>query len=1103
MKALLQFRLYLSVIMIIICPHLCTSQIINTIAGNGTAGFSGDGAAATLASINNAGHVAIDASGNIFITDYNNNRIRKVNPAGIISTFAGTGVAGYSGDGGPAISARLNHPNVIAFDALGNIYFGDANNNVIRKISTSGIITTVAGTGVAGYSGDGGPAIAAKLGYLPSVVVDPSGNLIILDYSNNRVRKVDGAGIITTIVGTGIPGFSGDGGPAIAAKIHQPVYVTFDAAGNYYVVDQLNNRIRKVTTSGNISTVVGSGSTPGYSGDGGPATAALLHFPAAIAIDASGNMLICDAYNNVVRKVNTGGVISTFAGTGVTGYGGDGGPAIAATFNQCTGVTFDASGNIFISDFFNNRIREIVIGNHNPYFDSGNAPALYVCENAGPTPINSLLSISDTDIGQTETWTSILPPANGTLSGFAVTASSTGSTITPLGLTYTPLTGYSGSDSFKVAVSDGIASDTITIHITVTPLPNAGVISGPTNVCVSSSISLTNTATGGAWTSGSPSVANAGGGSGIVTGLTAGVTVITYSVTNLCGTATDTQNIVVNPLPNAGLISGPISVCVGSSISLTNTVTGGAWTSGSPSVANIGSSSGVVTGLTAGTTTISYSITNSCGTAVDTQNIVVLPLPNAGLISGPISVCVGSSISLTNTAAGGTWSSGSPSVANVGGSSGIVTGLTSGTAIISYSVTNSCGTAADTQNIAINSLPVAGTIAGPTNLCEGATISLSNTATSGVWNSSSTSTATITATGVLSGVTAGTCVISYSVTNICGTATDTQSVTVNALPNPGSITAPSSTLCHGSSVTLTNTITGGTWSSSNTSAATIDGVSGLASALSPGITTITYTTAPSATGCISATTFVLTVIADVALINSTVNELKCYGDHNGSINLSVLTGSGSYQYTWSNGNTTTSLTGLAAGSYSVIVKDLGTNCSDTQNFNLIMPQPIGITSTIKNAQCNSANGEISLVNISGGTSPFTYLWSTGATTTSISALSPGDFTVNITDNNQCASTFTLTVKEDSCYNINVHNVITPNGDGINDLWVIEGLSKYPGNSVQLFDKWGDIVFDKQSYNNDWGGGSLPDGTYFYLIKLNNPAMAGEANVMKGSLLIKR
>jgi sugar lactone lactonase YvrE len=317
----------------------------------------GDGGPATAAQLTTPYGVAID-SGNVYISDSGNNRIRRVDPAtGTITTFAGTGVAGSAGDGGPATAAQLNGPAGVVV-ASGSLYIADFTGNRVRRVDlATGTITTFAGTGVAGSGGDGGPATSAQLNSPRGLAVD-SGNLYIADSVNNRVRKVDLAtGTITTFAGTGVAGFSGDGGPATAAQLNGPAGVVV-ASGSLYIADFTGNRVRRVDlATGTITTFAGTG-VAGFSGDGGPAAAAQLNTPRFLAV-ASGNLYITDSGNHRVRKVDLAtGIITTFAGTGVAAFGGDGGPATAAQLNVPLGVAADA-GNLYIADVLNNRIRRI------------------------------------------------------------------------------------------------------------------------------------------------------------------------------------------------------------------------------------------------------------------------------------------------------------------------------------------------------------------------------------------------------------------------------------------------------------------------------------------------------------------------------------------------------------------------------------------------------------------------------------------------------------------------------------------------------------------------------------------------------------------------
>ena len=333
-----------------------TSGIVTTVAGNGTFGYTGDGGTATSAALAPYG-IASDSAGNLYIADAYDNRIRKVS-GGNITTVAGNGTFEYSGDVGPAASAQLNFPSGVAADAAGNLYIADTYNNAVRQVSTTGAITTVAGTGAFGYFGDGGAATSAQLGQPSGLAVDRVGNLYIADTANSSIRKVSPAGTIFAVAGTGISGYSGDGGAAASAQLNLPNGVAVDSAGNLYIADSNNHRIRKVSIDGIMTTVAGTGFA-GYSGDGGGALAAQLDQPSGIAVDSAGNLYIADTYNNVIRQVSAGGTITTVAGNGTIGYFGDGGPARNAQLNHPNGVAADRAGNLYIADSDNNSIREV------------------------------------------------------------------------------------------------------------------------------------------------------------------------------------------------------------------------------------------------------------------------------------------------------------------------------------------------------------------------------------------------------------------------------------------------------------------------------------------------------------------------------------------------------------------------------------------------------------------------------------------------------------------------------------------------------------------------------------------------------------------------
>ncbi len=403
-----------------------SSYIIQTVAGSDQAA---DGVSALTAVLSQAEGVAVDNSGTVYVSDADDNRVRKITADGKIQTVAGMGVAGFAGDGGPAVGALLSHPYGLALDAQGNLYIADLGNARVRKISQDGTIRTVAGGGtiVPGGNGDGGPAVSAQLLQPRNIAVDPDGTQYISDFGANRVYQVSPGGILTTLAGTGVPGLAGDNGSAQLAQLKSPAGLGSDSNGAIYIADSANNRIRKVyrgvitnvynvtgptgvaisatgtlyvaasaylgtqfkaipgipsardvavdrsgnvyvTTGqyvrkssgdGKVSVLAGSGASPYFSGDNGSATSARLYAPSGIAFDDAGNMYVADTANNRIRKITTAGVITTIAGTGEAGSKGDNGPATLAQLNNPCSVAVDSQHNLYIADTGNSRIRKI------------------------------------------------------------------------------------------------------------------------------------------------------------------------------------------------------------------------------------------------------------------------------------------------------------------------------------------------------------------------------------------------------------------------------------------------------------------------------------------------------------------------------------------------------------------------------------------------------------------------------------------------------------------------------------------------------------------------------------------------------------------------
>lgn len=578
---------------IFLCLYLfAKAQLVTTVAGNGATVFNGDGTA-TSAAIKTPGGIAFDRKGNMYITDANY-RIRKVTPAGTMITIAGTGVFGNTGDGGPAINATVGLLSSITCDSIGNVYFRSSNN--IRVIDTLGIINRFAGNGSSGYTGDGGPALSASFNSMEGMTFDKNGNLFVADRFNHVIRKIDVAGNVSTVVGIGTQGFGGDGGSAINALLNYPNDVAFDDLGNMYVADMSNNRIRKIDASGIITTVAGTGSI-GFSGDGGAALLAALSNPCALSFDKNGGMYIADLSNNRIRKVSSG-VITTYAGNTPSAYNGENVLAASAQLS-IKDVQIDTSMIVYFADNSNNRVRKIsycsspiavninanadtICGGNPLYLKAMGANSYLWSANAGSSTLDSVLVNPSSNTTYSVTGyngqcaairkVTVIPNLSvisGTKS--ICKGASTTLTATPAA-SYTWSSNAGGYNTSSVVlnpfvtttytVSTSNAGCLLSTPVTVTVSPNLTVSSSANNICNGDSVILTaNGATTYTWTA--PALPNLQTQSVVVK---PSVTT-TYQVNGTTGSCMEAKFITIHVINNVK-VYGPNQVCAGDSITL-------------------------------------------------------------------------------------------------------------------------------------------------------------------------------------------------------------------------------------------------------------------------------------------------------------------------------------------------------------------------------------------------------------------------------------------------------------------------------------------------------------------------------------------------------
>lgn len=647
-----------------------------------------------------------------------------------------------------------------------------------------------------------------------------------------------------------------------------------------------------------------------------------------------------------------------------------------------------------------------------------------------------------------------------------------------------------GVASGSATVTYRTANCAVTTLVTVSQTPPA--ITGTYSVCAGANTLLSNSLPGGTWSTSSSAIATVSA-SGLVTGVSAGTCYVSY-ISGECF-ATAIVTVAVTPAP----ITGTGTVCTGLTTSLSSSPLGGTWSSSDTDIVKI-NTTGIASGISTGTVNITYSLGSCYATRTVTIDNTV---PS---IAGTFTLCPGSTTMLTNSAAGGTWSSADTAIAAISAGTGLVTGKTDGTVVITYSLGGGC---IDTATMTILVAPDPGTINGPDKICQGGSALFTNATTGGTWSITGYY-STLTGNTV-SGNSPGIDTIIYTVTNSICTATAIKQLEIVDLPNPGTIGA-AGPFCVGATATMNVTpANAGTWSTSNSAIARIDSATAVMSALSTGTVTITFIIAADANGCRDTAYSSITLTEPSFTINPTLTDVTCYGKGNGRLAIAAA-GTPPFTYKWSTGDTTETIDSLAPGTYSVSVTQPATQCRRNEQFSISQPDSITVTPNIIADTCQLKLGGITVI-ATGGSGSYRYAWYdttslVDSVNTGILMRSKGMYTLTVTDQMGCVDSNVYEIPEGPCKGIVIYDVITPNGDGTNDFWMINGITDYPGNLVQIFDKWGDLVYEKQGYRTDWHGqgskgGELPDGIYYYIVKLNEPSKTGGESEFAGTVMIKR